>query len=97
MHRGTLQLTKDELDALVKAFHWDINGGSTIASKLQYATDSADDIKSISVSEEDLELILDDIMPVDSNNALLTAVSEKIGEQLREIRKLETPTRTEYV
>lgn len=88
MYRGILQLTKEELNELTRVFHWDINGMSMIASKLKAATENSDEIKNISVSEEDLESLLDDIMPVDQNNPLLKNVFDKISEQLREIREL---------
>lgn len=97
MYRGVIELTKEELDSLIKAFHWELNGSSVIASKLQYAIDGESDVKTISVSEEDLELILDDIMPVDPNNIVLQRVSEKIGEKLRKIRELKVKTTTEYI
>lgn len=88
MQRGVLQLTKGEFDELMKVFHWDTNGNSILASKLQYASENEEEaIKNISVSEEDLELILDDIMPVNPSNILLKSVFDKISEQLREIRE----------
>lgn len=87
MQRGVLQLTREEFDELMKVFHWDTNGDSILASKLQYASENKEEaVKNISVSEEDLELILDDIMPIDSNNTFLKSVFDKISEQLREIR-----------
>ena len=88
MQRGVLQLTKGEFDELMKVFHWDTNGNSILASKLQYASENKEEaVKNISVSEEDLELILDDIMPVNPSNILLKSVFDKISEQLREIRE----------
>lgn len=88
MYRGILQLTKEELKELIRVFHWDTNGTSIIASKLKVASENSDEIKNISVSEEDLEYLLDDIMPIEQNNLLLKNVFEKISEQLREIREL---------
>ena len=88
MQRGVLQLTKEEFEELVRVFHWDTNGNSILASKLQYASENKEEaVKNISVSEEDLELILDDIMPVNPSNILLKSVFDKISEQLREIRE----------
>ncbi len=59
---------------------------SLLYSKLQDANENTDEIKTISVSEEDLEFILDSILPIDPNNQLLKMVFEKISEQLRNIR-----------
>ena len=71
MQRGILQLTKEEVIVLNNAFHWDINGHTILASKLQYAMENLQDIHNIEVSEDDLELLLDDIMPVDETNPIL--------------------------
>ena len=54
MQRGILQLTKEEVIVLNNAFHWDINGHTILASKLQYAMENLQDIHNIEVSEDDL-------------------------------------------
>jgi len=88
MQRGILQLTKEEVIAIKNAFHWDINGSTILASKLQYAMENLQDIHSIEVSEDDLELLLDDIMPVDETNPILKNVMEKVAELLRRLRNV---------
>ena len=88
MQRGILQLTKDEVIALNNAFHWDINGSTILASKLQYAMENLQDTHSIEVSEDDLELLLDDIMPVDDTNPVLKNAMEKVANLLRQFRSL---------
>ena len=88
MQRGILQLTKDEVIALNNAFHWDINGHTILASMLQYAMENLQDTHSIEVSEDDLELLLDDIMPVDETNPILKNVMEKVSNLLRQLRNL---------
>lgn len=88
MQRGILQLTKEEVIALNNAFHWDINGSTILASKLQYAIENLQDTHSIEVSEDDLELLLDDIMPVDDTNPVLKNVMEKVANLLRQFRNL---------
>ena len=95
MQRGILQLTKEEVVELNNAFHWDINGSSILASKLQYAIENSKGINEIEVSEDDLELLLDDIMPVDKDNTTLKSAMEKIGELLRKFRYLNVPSRVE--
>lgn len=87
MQRGVLQLTKDEVLALKNAFHWDINGHTILASKLQYAIENLQDIHKIEVSEDDLELLLDDIMPVQPENIVLKNAMQKVGDLLREFRR----------
>lgn len=88
MQRGILQLTKEEVIALNNAFHWDINGSTILASKLQYAMENLQDIHSIEVSEDDLELLLDDIMPVDETNITLKNSMDKVSNLLRELRNV---------
>jgi len=88
MQRGILQLTKEEVIALNNAFHWDINGSTILASKLQYAMENLQDTHSIEVSEDDLELLLDDIMPVDDTNPVLKNAMEKVANLLRQFRSL---------
>lgn len=87
MQRGVLQLTREEVVALNSAFHWVVNGHTILASKLQYAMDNLQDIHSIEVSEEDLELLLDDIMPVEQENTVLVTAMKKVAELLREFRR----------
>ncbi len=86
MYRGILELKKDEFDELFKMLVTAIPKESLLYSKLQDANENTDEIKTISVSEEDLEFILDSILPIDPNNQLLKMVFEKISEQLRNIR-----------
>ena len=86
MYRGILELEKDEFDELFKLLATAIPKESLLYSKLQNANENTDEIKTISVSEEDLEFILDSILPIDPNNQLLKMVFEKISEQLRNIR-----------
>ena len=86
MYRGILELKKDEFDELFKLLVTAIPKESLLYSKLQNANENTDEIKTISVSEEDLEFILDSILPIDPNNQLLKMVFEKISEQLRAIR-----------
>ncbi len=87
MQRGVLQLTREEVVALNSAFHWVVNGHTILASKLQYAMDNLQDIHSIEVSEDDLELLLDDIMPVEQENIVLKNAMQKVGDLLREFRR----------
>ena len=86
MYRGILELEKDEFDELFKMLVTALPKESLLFSKLQNANENTDEIKTISVSEEDLEFILDSILPIDPNNQLLKIISEKISEQLRNIR-----------
>lgn len=86
MYRGILELEKDEFDELFKLLVTALPKESLLYSKLQDANENTDEIKTISVSEEDLEFILDSILPIDPNNQLLKMVFEKISEQLRAIR-----------
>ena len=86
MYRGILELKKDEFDELFKMLVTALPKESLLFSKLQNANENTDEIKTISVSEEDLEFILDSILPIDPNNQLLKIISEKISEQLRNIR-----------
>lgn len=86
MYRGILELKKDEFDELFKMLVTAIPKESLLYSKLQDANENTDEIKTISVSEEDLEFILDSILPIDPNNQLLKMIFEKISEQLRNIR-----------
>lgn len=92
MQRGIIQLTKEEVIALNDAFHWGLNGGSILASKIQYSMENLRDNHDIEMSEEDLELLLDDIMPVDENNVPLKSAMDKVGELLRRFRYLNVPT-----
>ena len=86
MYRGILELEKDEFDELFKMLVTALPKESLLFSKLQNANENTDEIKTISVSEEDLEFILDSILPIDPNNQLLKMIFEKISEQLRNIR-----------
>ncbi len=96
MHRGILELTEEEFNELFKVFHWDMYGDTPLASKLQYAKGSKDEKKDISVSEEELEIILDDITPIDQENFVLRNIFEKISMQLRDIRQLQIPSKITY-
>ena len=86
MYRGILELKKDEFDELFKLLVTAIPKEGLLYSKLQNANENTNEIKTISVSEEDLEFILDSILPIDPNNQLLKMIFEKISEQLRNIR-----------
>lgn len=86
MYRGILELKKDEFDELFKLLVTALPKEGLLYSKLQNANENTDEIKTISVSEEDLEFILDSILPIDPNNQLLKMIFEKISEQLRNIR-----------
>ena len=86
MQRGVLQLTREEVLALDTAFDWQNNSGSIFAPKLQYAKENLLDLNELFVSEEDLELLLDIIAPVDPSNIPLSSTFEKIGLLLRQFR-----------
>ncbi|HNW33262.1 MAG TPA: hypothetical protein PKL44_03415, partial [Candidatus Dojkabacteria bacterium] len=64
MYRGILELKKDEFDELFKLLVTAIPKEGLLYSKLQNANENTDEIKTISVSEEDLEFILDSILPI---------------------------------
>ena len=86
MQRGVIQLIKEELLEIRNAFNWELHSQSTFGTKLKFVLDIDQQVYDIEVSEDDLELLLDDIMPVPTSNDVLRNAMEKVGNLLREFR-----------
>ncbi|MHC1716760.1 MAG: hypothetical protein AB9915_02675 [Candidatus Dojkabacteria bacterium] len=81
MLRGVLQLSKEELLELGTAID------SLHVKNFQYALESIKEENSIFVSEEDLELILDEVGLVNEDeNIILANTVKKMNDQLRQFR-----------
>lgn len=86
MQRGVIQFTKEELFEIKNAFNFELHSQSAIGTKLEFVLDIDKKSYDIEVSEEDLEILLDDIMPVSPSNVVLRVAMEKVGSLLRHFR-----------
>lgn len=86
MLRGVIQFTKEELFEIKKSFNSEVHSQSAIGTKLKFVLDTDKKVYDIEVSEDDLEILLDDIMPVSPSNVVLSVAMEKVGNLLRQFR-----------
>lgn len=86
MKRGIIVFSKDELNELIKHFNMDACDNAQLKVKLKAAYETIQDENSILISDDELEIILDDIGIVDENNTLLKSVTEKISKTLIALR-----------
>lgn len=86
MLRGIIQLTTEEVLEIEKAINSKSFADTPLGSKLSYINKEYQAINNIEVSEEDLEQLLDEIMPVEPSNKTLFFAMEKVGNLLRQLR-----------
>ncbi len=86
MQRGVIQFTREELFEIKNSFNSELHAQSAIGTKLKFVLDIDQKVYNIEVSEEDLEILLDDIMPVSLSNNILKIAMEKVGNMLRQFR-----------
>ncbi|NLZ24768.1 hypothetical protein GX888_03435 [Candidatus Dojkabacteria bacterium] len=86
MKRGILVLNKMEIESLVLKINIEKFRGSPLYEKLNSASRSIENNINISISEEELESILDEIGPPVSNDSILSSAYEKIISLLQRMR-----------
>jgi len=86
MQRGVLVLRKEELEALFTVFDINKFNGLPIYNKLSNAKGSIENEVSISISEDEIERILDEVGPASTDNQILNSGITKMSELLQSFR-----------
>ncbi len=86
MQRGVLVLKKEELIALLTVLDINKFNGFPLFNKLGNAKGSIENEVSISISEDEIEKILDDVGPAIYENQLINNVITKLNEFLLKLR-----------
>lgn len=87
MQRGVLVLKKEELIALLTVLDINKFNGLPIYNKLSNAKESIENEVRISISEDEIERILDEVGPAIYENELINEGIKKINEFLLTLRK----------
>lgn len=86
MNRGVLVLSRDELLELLKVHDISVNPEIPLSVKLNASLKSISDVNNISVSAEELEILLDEIGIVGDDRPLLKNVVNKINAMILQWR-----------
>lgn len=86
MNRGVLVLSRDELLELLKVYDISVNPEIPLSVKLSASLKSISDVNNISVSAEELEILLDEIGIVGDDRPLLKNVVNKINAMILQWR-----------
>lgn len=86
MNRGVLVLSRDELLELLKVYDISVNPEIPLSVKLNASLKSISDVNNISVSAEELEILLDEIGIVGDDRPLLKNVVNKINAMILQWR-----------
>ena len=88
MQRGTITLTKDELNNLLSVLNTESLQGTQLEVKLNSAKDSNENTVNILLSEEEKEKILDQVGSPVYENQILNSAIQKMHQLLLSLRKL---------
>lgn len=86
MQRGILVLNKEELTQLLTVLDISKFDGSPLFNKLTIASNTTDNEVKISISEDEIERILDEVGPPIYENDIANSAIKKINELLLTIR-----------
>lgn len=87
MQRGTITLTKDELNNLLSVLNTESLQGTQLEVKLNSAKDSNEDTVNILLSEDEIERILDQVGPPVYENQIINSAIQKIQKLFLSLRK----------
>ncbi len=87
MQRGTITLTKDELNNLLFVLNIESLQGTQLEVKLNSAKDSNEDTLNILLSEDEIERILDQVGPPVYENQIINSAIQKIQKLFLSLRK----------
>lgn len=88
MQRGTITLTKEELNNLLSVLNTESLQGAPLEVKLNSAKDSNEDTINILLSEDEIEKILDQAGPPVYENQIINSAIQKMHQLLLSLRKL---------
>lgn len=86
MQRGVLVLQKEELEALLTVIDINKFNGLPIYNKLSNAKESMESEVSILISEDEIERILDEVGPANTDDQKLNSGIIKMSELLQSFR-----------
>ncbi len=87
MQRGTITLTKEELNNILSVLNTESLQGTQLEVKLNSAKDSNEDTVNILLSEDEIERILDQAGPPTYQNQTINSAIQKIHELFLSLRK----------
>jgi len=87
MQRGTITLTKEEINNLLSVLNIESLQGTQLEVKLNSAKDSNEDTVNILLSEDEIEKILDQVEPPVYENQIINSAIQKIQELFLSLRK----------
>ena len=88
MQRGTITLTKDELNNLLSVLNTESLQGTQLEVKLNSAKDSNENTVNILLSEDEIEKILDQVGSPVYENQILNSAIQKMHQLLLSLRNL---------
>ena len=87
MQRGSITLTKEELNNLLSVLNTKSLQGTQLEVKLSSAKDNNEDTINILLSEDEIERVLDQVGPPIYENQIINSAIQKIQELLLSLRK----------
>lgn len=87
MQRGSITLTKEELNNLLSVLNTKSLQGTQLEVKLNSAKNSNENTINILLSEDEIERILDQVGPPIYENQIINSAIQKIQELLLSLRK----------
>ncbi|HPP18983.1 MAG TPA: hypothetical protein PLT51_03325 [Candidatus Dojkabacteria bacterium] len=87
MQRGSITLTKEELNNLLSVLNTKSLQGTQLEVKLSSAKDNNEDTINILLSEDEIERILDQVGPPIYENQIINSAIQKIQELFLSLRK----------
>lgn len=87
MQRGSITLTKEELNNLLSVLNTKSLQGTQLEVKLSSAKDNNEDTINILLSEDEIERILDQVGPPIYENQIINSAIQKIQGLLLSLRK----------
>lgn len=87
MQRGSITLTKEELNNLLSVLNTKSLQGTQLEVKLSSAKDNNEDTINILLSEDEIERILDQVGPPIYENQIINSAIQKIQKLLLSLRK----------
>lgn len=87
MQRGSITLTKEELNNLLSILNTKSLQGTQLEVKLSSAKDNNEDTINILLSEDEIERILDQVGPPIYENQIINSAIQKIQSLLLTLRK----------
>lgn len=87
MQRGSITLTKEELNNLLSVLNTKSLQGTQLEVKLSSAKDNNEDTINILLSEDEIERILDQVGPPIYENQIINSAIQKIQELLLSLRQ----------